>query len=127
MEFALILGHGQGKADLLLFERSIAMKKHSREISGDAKAVIDQIVKERRDNSLNHCVAGQTVLSIKLRDGKRLYCVYKAHDRTSITVISSKQTLDWLFRGQNLTLFGGGELTDEEVTFNFADVEIGHG
>jgi len=95
------------------------------EISSDAEKIIDQIAKERRDQTLSRCVSGQTVLNLTLRDsGKHLHCVYKRHDQTRITVTASKQTLDWLFRGQNFVL-SGGELTDEDVTFNLADIKIG--
>ena len=97
------------------------------EISSGAKGIIDQIARERKDDILSRCVSGQTVLNLTMRDsGKSLYCVYKQHDQTQLTVSTDEQTLDWLFRGKNFVL-SGGQPTDEDVTFNLADIAVGHG
>ncbi len=98
----------------------------SQTVMASAKAVVDQLV-ERRFAALNQLRSGQSMLNITVRDsGIKLLCVYKRHDRMTITIESSKAELDYLFRGQNLVL-ASGDYSAEEKTFNLRDIKIENG
>lgn len=92
-------------------------------VMASAKAIVDQLV-EQRFNALNQLRSGKSMVKITVRDsGITMLCVYKRHDRGTITIESSKAELDHLFRGQNLVL-AGGDWSPEEKTFNLRDVKI---
>ncbi len=78
-------------------------------------------------HSLNQCASGDAVLNITVLDGdKHLYCVYKRHDQTHVTVEASKEILDWLFHGGTYVLCGGSNTT-VEATFKLTDITINFG
>ncbi len=86
------------------------------------RAFVEKRVKERAV-ALAQLIPGKSMLNINFREGgNKLLCVYRSHDKTSITVEASKEILDWLFRGKYLVLSGDFQTT-EEMTFNFLDIK----
>ena len=89
------------------------------------KNAIDGFV-ARRTAWLDQLTSGQVLHITVRKSGKSLYCIYKRHNQSSITIESTKETLDWLFRDKNLVLFGGSQ-TPEEMSFKLMDIKITEG
>ncbi len=95
-------------------------------ISQDLQTFITGLA-DQRNAALAQLKPGNSMLTLTVRkSGIKLICIYKKHDKATITIQSSKQTLDHLFRGKNLVLSGSFS-EQEDMTFNLVDVEIKNG
>jgi len=92
------------------------------------RSCIDAVI-EKRSAWLGRLIAGQSMLNITVHNtGKKILCVYKRHDKASITIESTKEILDWILRDEPFVVFSGNhQYTPKEATFNLVDVEIAMG
>ena len=85
-----------------------------------------QIV-NRRIAWLQSLRPGKSVVRITVRKtGTILYGIYKSHSDSTITIESTRSTIDHLFRGGILVL-SQMDLRSEDMTFNFLDIQMENG
>lgn len=92
-------------------------------VSSGFKAVVDTLVKQRQDY-LAGLKPESSMLNITYR-GKKLLCVYMRHTATTITVKTTKETVDHLWNNGTLCL--SGPFTDVNIKFPLNEVQIANG
>lgn len=76
----------------------------------------------QRNEFLGQLEPGKSVIGITFTNSKKLTCVYKTHDDKSITVGSTKETIDHLLHSKDLNI--SGPFTCQDFTFPLTHVSV---
>ena len=92
-------------------------------VSSGFKVIVDTLVQQRQDY-LAGLQSESSMVKITYKD-KTLLCVYMRHTQTTVTVKTSKETVDHLWNNGPLCL--SGPYTDLNVKFKLSEVHITKG
>jgi len=86
-------------------------------------ALVGNLV-QRRQDYLASLKSGSSMVTLTHK-GKKLLCVYLRHTAETITVRTTKETIDHLFNNGTLCL--SGPLTDLDVKFPLNETQVANG